>query len=415
MFTADQTVNAVYMDASDVYWTINFYNAAPADTLLEGKSYQHGSIVTYGGADPTLTATAKYTYTFKGWDVEPTNAVEDFNYHAIYDSTIRSYTITFNNSDGSKIENATFEYGKMPSCSKTPTRDATVEWKYTHKGWKPALDYVTEEATYTAIYDSVKVEYKVTFMNGTEIIDEQMVPYGGAAVAPTGVTREGYKFVGWNTSFAKVTTTLTVKALFEELIVRSVNVVNADGEKIDNQKIEDGETYTLPEAPKKEGYTFDAYYDGSKKLGVAGDEITITASITITAKYIKNPENSSSSMKIASSSSQNSAKSSSSTKINSSSSSAKSSSSSKQIKSSSSSKKTDAIITNTVPQFSVHVEARNLQISGAKIGATYALFDMQGKVLLHGRTYATNFNLSIAKPGSYLLKIGNSTQKIHIK
>ena len=406
VFTADQTVNAVYMDASDVYWTINFYNAAPADTLLEGKSYQHGSIVTYGGADPTLTATAKYTYTFKGWDVEPTNAVEDFNYHAIYDSTIRSYTITFNNSDGSKIESATFEYGKMPSCSKTPTRDATVEWKYTHKGWKPALDYVTEEATYTAIYDSVKVEYKVTFMNGTEIIDEQMVPYGGAAVAPTGVTREGYKFVGWNTSFAKVTTTLTVKALFEELIVRSVNVVNADGEKIDNQKTE---------APKKEGYTFDAYYDGSKKLGVAGDEITITASITITAKYIKNPESSSSSKEIASSSSQNSVKSSSSTKVVSSSSSAKSSSSSKQPKSSSSGKKTEAIITNTVPQFSVHVEARNLQISGAKIGATYALFDMQGKVLLQGHTYATNFDLNIARPGNYLLKIGASTQKIRVK
>lgn len=154
VFTADQTVNAVYMDASDVYWTINFYNAAPADTLLEGKSYQHGSIVTYGGADPTLTATAKYTYTFKGWDVEPTNAVEDFDYHAVYDSTIRSYTVTFNNTDGSKIESATFEYGKMPSCSKTPTRVATAEWTYSHEGWKPALDYVTEAATYTAIYDS---------------------------------------------------------------------------------------------------------------------------------------------------------------------------------------------------------------------------------------------------------------------
>ena len=415
VFTADQTANAVYVDASDVFWTINFYNAAPADIVLESKSYQHGSIVAYGGVAPTLAPTAKYTYTFKGWNVEPTNAVEDFDYHAVYDSTIRSYMVTFNNADGSKIESATFEYGKMPSCSKTPTRVATAEWTYSHKGWKPALDYVTEAATYTAIYDSSKVKYKVTFMNGTTVIDEQMVPYGGAAVAPTGVTREGFKFVGWNTSFAKVTTTLTVKALFEELIVRSVNVVNADGEKIDNQKIENGETYTLPEAPKKEGYTFDAYYDGSKKLGVAGDEITITASITITAKYIKNPESSSSSKEIASSSSQNSVKSSSSTKVVSSSSSAKSSSSSKQPKSSSSGKKTEAIITNTVPQFSVHVEARNLQISVAKIGATYALFDMQGKVLLQGHTYATNFDLNIARPGNYLLKIGASTQKIRVK
>lgn len=428
VFTADQTVKAVYTDASDVFWTINFYNAAPADTLLETKSYQHGSIVTYGGAEPTLAATAKYTYKFKGWDVEPTNAVEDFNYHALYDSTIRSYTIVFNNFDGSKIESATFEYGKTPSCSKTPTRAATAEWKWTHKGWKPALDAVTEEATYTAIYDSAKVEYKVSFMNGTEVIDEQMVPYGDAAVAPTGVTREGYKFVGWNTSFAKVTTALTVKALFEELIIRTINVVNNDGEKIDTAKVEDGETYTLPEAPKKEGYTFDAYYDGNKKLGVAGDEISVTANITITAKYIKNPESSSSEVKssssskeIASSSSRNDTKSSSpvkqsssSVKVESSSSSAKSSSSSKQPKSSSSSKKTEAIIATNAPQFSVHIVARNLQISGAKIGAAYALFDMQGKVLLQGRTQTANFDLSIARPGNHLLKIGTSTQKIRV-
>ena len=286
VFTADQTIKAVYTDASDVFWTINFYNAAPADTILETKSYQHGSIVTYGGVEPTLAATAKYTYKFKGWNVEPTNAVEDFDYHAVYDSTIRSYTVIFNNSDGSKIESATFEYGKMPSCSKTPTRAASAEWKYSHKGWKPALDYVTEEAAYTAIYDSVKVEYKVTFMNGVDVIDEQMVPYGDAAVAPTNVTREGYKFVGWNTSFAKITGNLTVKALFEELIIRTVNMIDGNGEKIDNQKIEDGKEYILPDAPKKEGYTFGGWYnDKGKLIGNPGDKITITEDLTLEAKY----------------------------------------------------------------------------------------------------------------------------------
>lgn len=459
VFTADQTVNAVYMDASDVYWTINFYNAAPADTLLETKSYQHGSIVTYGGAVPTLAATAKYTYTFKGWDVEPTNAVEDFDYHAVYDSTIRSYTITFNNSDGSKIESATFEYGKMPSCSKTPTRTATVEWKYTHKGWKPALDYVTEDASYTAIYDSVKVEYKVTFMNGVDAIDEQMVPYGDAAVAPTNVTREGYKFVGWNTSFAKITGNLTVKALFEELIIRTVSVVNSDGEKIVDQKIEDGEKYKLPDAPKKDGYTFDAYYEGDKKVGVAGDEIVVSGNVTIIAKYIKNPESSSSvaqssssvvkssssvvvssssvvksssSSKIASSSSikpssssvkvvssSSMVKSSSSTKASSSSavkhsSSSKAKSSSSSVKSSSS-KKTDALVVTAVSKFSVMALGRNVQIANAKIGVDYALFDMQGKVLMQSQVLSANFNVFVPRSGNYLLRIGDRTQRVIVK
>lgn len=428
VFTADQTVNAVYVDASDVFWTINFYNAAPADTVLESKSYQHGSIVTYGGVDPTLASTAQYTYTFKGWDVEPTNAVEDFDYHAVYDSTVRSYAITFINTDSSKIESATFEYGKMPSCTKTPTREATVEWKYSHKGWKPALDFVTEDASYLAIYDSVKVKYKVTFMNGTSVIDTQSVAYGEAAVAPTNVNREGYKFVGWNTSFAKVTEALTVKALFEELIIRTVNVVDADGDKIVNTTVEDGEKFTLPEAPKKEGYTFDAYYDGDKKLGVAGDEISVTANITITAKYIENPKSSSSQQEIAtsssssrndkSSSSQREIASSSSTprndNVSSSSRNDKSSSSSSKINSSSSAK-TEAIVATVVPKFSVMVNGRSLQISAARIGAAYALFDMQGKVLLQGRVQAANFEIPVMRAGSYLLKIECTTQRVSVR
>ena len=425
VFTVDQTVKAIYTDASDVFWTINFYNAAPADTVLESKSYQHGSIVAYGGVAPTLAPTAKYTYTFKGWNVEPTNAVEDFDYHAVYDSTIRSYTVTFNNADGSKIESATFEYGKMPSCSKTPTRVATAEWTYSHKGWKPALDYVTEAATYTAIYDSSKVKYKVTFMNGTTVIDEQMVPYGDPAVAPTNVTREGYKFVGWNTSFATVTEALTVKALFEELIIRTVNVVDDDGDKIVNTTIEDGEKYTLPEAPKKEGYTFDAYYDGNKKLGVAGDEISVTANITIIAKYIENPKSSSSSA--VSSSSQQEITSSSSTPRNDESSSsnvssssslsetAESSSSAVLDDTSSSSEATTPIVVGAAPQFSVQVYGRNILISTARIGGAYALFDMQGKVLLQGRVQTANFEIPVMRAGSYLLKIESTTQRVSVR
>lgn len=325
VFSSDQTVNAVYMNATDIYWTINFFNTDVNSTLLETKQYQHGSIVAYEGETPTKETTAKYTYTFKGWNVEPTNAVEDFDYYAVYDSTIRSYTITFKDYDGSEISSSAFEYGSIPSCSKTPSRIATAEWIYTHKGWKPALDYVTEATAYTATYDSTKVEYKVTFMNGVDVIDEQMVPYGDAAVAPMNVTREGYRFTSWNMSFSKVTENLTVKALFEELTTYIVKVLDGAGTKIDSVKIVEGETYTLPIAPQKDGYTFDAYYNGKTILGVAGDAISVVANITITAIYTKDPESSSSSVVKSSSSS---AKSSSSSQTKSSSSQARSSSSS---------------------------------------------------------------------------------------
>lgn len=215
-----------------------------------------------------------------------------------------------------------------------------------------------------------------------------------------------------------MTEALTVKALFEELIIRTVNVVNVDGDKIVNTTIEDGEKFTLPEAPKKEGYTFDAYYDGNKKLGVAGDEISVTANITITAKYIENPKSSSSQQEITSSSSTPRNDESSSSNVFSSSSlseTAESSSSAVLDDTSSSSEETTLIVVGAAPKFSVMVNGRNIQISTARIGAAYALFDMQGKVLLQGRVQAANFEIPVMRAGSFLLKIESTTQRVSVR
>lgn len=247
-----------------------------------------------------------YDENFKGWYDSEGNKVESSTIF-ISDQVVRTvynfYTITFNNFDGTLIESGSFDYGVMPSCSKIPTRSATKMWEYTHKGWTPALDYVTEAIAYTATYDSTKVEYKVTFMNGIDIIDEQMVPYGDAAVAPTVVPNTGYKFVGWNTSFSMVTDNLVVIAQIEQLDTFIVKVQFGSNVIIDSAYIVEGESYTLPVAPKRDGYTFDAYYDeNAKKLGFAGDEITVTANLTIKAFYIKKSVSSSNSAKSSSSS-----------------------------------------------------------------------------------------------------------------
>ena len=375
----------------------------------------------------------------------------------------------------------------MPSCSKAPSREATAEWKYLHQGWKPALDYVTGEATYVATYDSSKVEYKVTFLNGTTVIDEQMVPYGEAAVAPTNVTREGYKFVGWNTTFSKITENLTVKALFEELTTYIVKVVGVNGEKIDSVKIEANGIYILPVAPKKDGYTFDAYYNGDTKIGTAGTEISVVSDITITAKYSKNPESSSSSAPKSSSS----VKSSSSIddsqivvegeleqtvspgayidpiifknvkKYNRNSShiiflqslpsqgsdelaivglvpeyynvgvyteswtingsiytvklTIVSNNSSSSAKSSSSSAKTSIAMQNSMPKFRLLVNSRSIQLSGAEVGKSYVLLDMQGRVLHKGRVEMANFNIAVANAGHYFVKVGNQIRNVVVE
>ena len=71
-------------------------------------------------------------------------------------SIILQYTITFSNYDGTELERAKFDYGKIPIYSgATPERPATAQYTYTFKGWMPELVAVTENAVYTADYDRV--------------------------------------------------------------------------------------------------------------------------------------------------------------------------------------------------------------------------------------------------------------------
>ena len=57
VFSGDQTVNAVYIDVSDVYFSIRFFNAD--STLLDSQSVQYGKTPIYSGT-PTLASTAQF-------------------------------------------------------------------------------------------------------------------------------------------------------------------------------------------------------------------------------------------------------------------------------------------------------------------------------------------------------------------
>ena len=125
---------------------------------------------------------------------------------------------------------------------------------------------------------------------------------------------------------------------------------------------------------------------------------------TIVANFAPiNPESSSSSVTPKSSSS--SAKSSSS--------SAKSSSSGAK---SSSSKGKDALPQVTaVPTFKVYAQDRSIQVSGAREGAVYALFDMQGRVLRSGRVGEANFSVPVPTAGMYLVRIDGGTLRVNVR
>ncbi len=466
----------VFVDSSDIYFSIRFFDSDT--TLLDSQYVQYGKTPSYSGT-PVKASTAQYSYAFEGWHVEPTAATEDFDYYAVYSAMLRSYTVRFLDFDGSELQSSTYLYGATPGVSNVPARESTVAYDYAFSGWTPAVEAVTGPATYTALYDSSKVLYTVTFMNGSSVFATVRVPYGGTAKAPGMPSREGYKFVGWNGSLSNVTGDVTVSALFEELVYREI-VIDRGDDGMDTVKVEEDEWFTLPEAPEKPGHTFTGWYgpDGDY-LGKAGDTVKVSADMRIEPRYeanlyriafvngsdtlqsgeaaygtlpsytgttptrassakytytfvgwepaidtVKGPATytavfDSTEIPLSSSSSSSEASSSSgksSSSVASSSSSAKSSSSSAGKNSSSSSEPSDALVANLpAPAWSVTASGRNFQVHAAPVGKPYALFDLQGKVLAKGRIESPEIMLSTPRAGSYIVRVGNSSVRVNAR
>jgi len=186
-------------------------------TVLQSTDVAYGEQPAYVGETPVKPATAQYTYTFKGWDVEPALVEATATYTAEYDSVVNVYLITFKNYDGTVLEADSVAYGETPAyAGATPEQPATAQYTFTFKGWEPALAAVEADAVYTAQYDSAVNNYTVFFKDwdGT-ILAEELIPYGGAAVAPEDPVREGYTFIGWDADYSNITGPLTVNAQYE--------------------------------------------------------------------------------------------------------------------------------------------------------------------------------------------------------
>jgi hypothetical protein len=66
------------------------------------------------------------------------------------------------------------------------------------------------------------------------------------------------------------------------------------------------------------------------------------------------------------------------------------------------------------PQFSLQTIGHNLQISGANPGFPFAIMDLQGSVVLRGITTA-NFEVTLPRSGSYLVRIDNNIARVNIR
>ena len=150
--TNDASYNATYTREKRSYgitWR-NDDNSPIDETIVE-----YGEFPTH--EDASKAPTAQYTYTFTGWTPAVSNVTGEATYTAQFNETVNEYTVSFVDWDGTPIASADYPYGTAATnivVPADPEREATAEYAYTFAGWEPALEEVTEDATYTATYTS---------------------------------------------------------------------------------------------------------------------------------------------------------------------------------------------------------------------------------------------------------------------
>ena len=204
------TVTADYSSSTLTYKNYDGSSTIKTVTCLNGVPQSAAPSI------PSRTSTAQYSYTAAGWNTGQDQTTAEYpssgptagittnlTLYAAYTATVRTYTVTWKNSDGTTLETDTnVPYGSTPhydgSTPQNPTSGGGA-----FQGWTPAISSVSGNITYTASYI---VTYTVYFYNGSTLLQTvQNVAEGGSATY-TGATPtktdvenpEDYDFTGWS-------------------------------------------------------------------------------------------------------------------------------------------------------------------------------------------------------------------------
>ena len=256
--TANVTYKAVYEKTVNTY-TVTWRN--DDGTELKADTVEYGAIPEYIGEMPTKESTEQYTYAFAGWTPKITVVTGDAEYTATFTDTIRTYTVTWKNWDGTVLEtDENVGYGTTPVYNgETPTKPADAQHTYTFTGWVPVVSAVTGDITYTAVFSETLNKYTITWKNGDIVLKTEQVDYGdmpiysGETPVKDGDAQYSYTFTGWTPEITAVTGDAEYTAVFEQK-VNTYTVTWKNGENILKQdKLEYGETPAYEgEAPVKE-------------------------------------------------------------------------------------------------------------------------------------------------------------------
>ncbi|MCR5838183.1 MAG: chitobiase/beta-hexosaminidase C-terminal domain-containing protein [Kiritimatiellae bacterium] len=156
-------------------------------TLKTDTGVLRGATPSYSGTTPTRASTAQYSYSFKGWSPTVVAATADKTYTATFTETVRKYTVTWKDEDGSTLKTESVAYGTTPDYGEPPTKESSGVVAYAFAGWTPDVVAVSGAATYTATYVRLNPEDPVILPESGTIFDSSLTvsmscPTDGATI-----------------------------------------------------------------------------------------------------------------------------------------------------------------------------------------------------------------------------------------
>ena len=254
----------------------------------------------------------KEGWTFEGWYYNgtkfnfTTEITQNITLEARWTVTgATKHTVKFDTAGGEPIDSLNVVDGEKIDKVPTPTKEG-----YTFAGWyynETKYDFknpVTKNITLTAKWEKNKevTKHTVKFDTaGGSKVESKTVEDGKTVTKPTDPKKEGHVFVGWYNGTkefdfkTKVTQNLTLTAKWKKIESEepakptkyTVKFDTAGGNTIADKTVEKGSTVAKPENPKRDGYTFIAWYHNDTQFNFS---TTITNNITLTAKWEKNKD-----------------------------------------------------------------------------------------------------------------------------
>ncbi|MDR2828427.1 MAG: InlB B-repeat-containing protein, partial [Acholeplasmatales bacterium] len=180
----------------------------------------------------------KDAYIFAGWYTsvlfnEPYDfknpVTSSFVLYALWETdynALLTYTVTFVQ-DGEVLQELNnVPYGTTPVFSGiTPTKNPTFQYDYVFAGWSPNIKKVTEDITYTAVFDSTIKYYQISFVDSDDTLLLSDYLYYGETPSYYKETPNkesdpmyDYVFAYWSPNLEIVTQNVTYKAVYESIL-----------------------------------------------------------------------------------------------------------------------------------------------------------------------------------------------------